>query len=273
MIILKVQEHITEGDAMWFLIDLALYSNHIPLDGPPPGRVSEVAAYLERRGLSIPRCAAEMMLYREKPRYFYNLIGPTWHTKGVKVSGVGPNGEERQIIDGDGQYHTANYWAKFEQSLADFERAIAESNHELLLSAFAKGQASIENFLNVLPIEGIKDSSVEKKLEKIWTADGRRGAWEVARTQQPWSAFLEMKRIRNKQEIHNKDDASGFTYPQIHEHFNLYPPAIARTLFELHKLARQRCPASIIRASYHPAITMERVAEPDAHGNQPGAAA
>lgn len=47
---------------MSFLIDLALYSNYIPLDGPRPGSVSEVAAYLERRGLSIPRCAAEMML-------------------------------------------------------------------------------------------------------------------------------------------------------------------------------------------------------------------
>jgi hypothetical protein len=273
VIILKAQERITAGDAMSFLIDLALYSNYIPLDGPAPGSVSEVAAYLERRGKSIPKCAAEMMLYREKPRYFYNLIGPTWHTKGVKVSRVGPSGEERQIIDGDGQYHTANYWAKFEQSLADFERAIAESNHELLLSAFAKGQAAIENFLNVLPIAGIKDSSVENKLEKIWTADAKRGAWDVARTKEPWSSFLEMKRIRNKQEIHNKDDASGFTYQQIHEHFNLYARAIPKTLFELHKMSRQRCPASIIRASYYPAITMERAPEPDAHANRQGAAA
>lgn len=273
MIILKAQERITEGDAMWFLIDLALYSNYTPHDAPPLGSASQVAAYLERRGLSIPRCGAEMMLYRETPRYFYNLIGPTWHTQGVKVSRVGLNGEEKQIIDGDGQYHTANYWAKFEQSLADFERALAESNHELLLSAFAKGQAAIENFLNVLPIVGIKDSSVEKKLEKIWTADVRRSAWETARMQQPWSSFIEMKRIRNKQEIHNKDDASGFTYQQIHEHFNLYPRAIAKTLFELHKMARQRCPASIIRASYYPAITMERHPEPNAQRNHSSATA
>lgn len=191
----------------------------------------------------------------------------------MKVSRVGPGGEERPIIDGDGQYHTANYWAKFDQSLADFDRAIAESNHELLLSAFAKSQAAIENFLNVLPIQGIKNASVEKKLEMLWTLDARRGAWEIARTQQPWTSFLEMKRIRNKQEIHNKDDASGFTYQQIHEHFNLYPRAIAKPLFELHKLARQQCPASVIRASYYPEVTMERGAGPGASAQPSSAAA
>lgn len=263
MIVLKTEETLSEGNAIALLIDLALYSNYIPLDGPPPSRVSEVAAYLERRGMSIPACAAEMTLYRQPPKYFYNLAGPTWHTKGVKVSRVGPNGEERPILDGDGQYHTASYWAKFDQSHSDFERAIADSNHELLLSSFAKGQAAVENFLNVLPLPGIKESSVERKLEMVWTASGQPGLWEQARSQEPWRSFLEMKRIRNKQEIHNKEDTSGFTYEQIHEHFNLYARAIPKTLFELHKISRQRCPASIIRAAYYPCITMQCKPDPE----------
>lgn len=263
MIVLKAEETIAEGNAISLLIDLALYSNYIPLDGPAPSRVSEVAEYLERRGMSIPACASQMTLYQQTPRYFYNSAGPTWHTKGVKVSRVGPTGEERQILDGDGQYHTANYWAKFDQSLSDFERAIAESNHELLLSAFAKGQAAIENFLNVLPMQGIRDvSSVERKLETVWTAYGWSGYWEDAQSQEPWRSFLDMKRIRNKQEIHNKEDASGFTYEQIHAHFNLFPGAIAKVLFELHKMTRQRCPASIIRATYYPHVTMQRMLQP-----------
>ena len=259
MILLQPEERITEGQAIDLLVDLALYSNYIPLDSPPFSLVSEVAEYLQRRGTSIPQCAAEMTLYRDKPRYFFNLVGPTWHTKDVKVSRADAlTGKERQIIDGDGQYHTANYWAKFEQSLADFERAIAESNHELLLSAFAKGQAAIENFLNVLSIPGIKDSAIEEKLERVWSTDARRGPWGAARSQEPWVSFLEMKRIRNKQEIHNMEDATGFTYTEIQRHFNLYPRALPKVLFDLHKLTRQKCPASIIRASYYPHIGMQR---------------
>ncbi len=244
---------------MDMLLDLALYSNYIPMDGPPFTQLSEVAHYLQRRGTSIPQCAAEMTLYREKPRYFFNLIGPTWHTQGASVSRVNTrSGEQTQILDGDGQYHTANYWAKFEQAFSDFERAINEANHELLLSAFAKGQAAIENFLNVLPIAGIENCSVEGKLEKVWESDPSRGPWSVARSSQPWDSFLELKRIRNKQEIHNKREASGFTYSQIHEHFNLFPKAVAKSLFDLHKLTDQKCPPSIIRASYYPNIAMNR---------------
>ena len=77
MILLQPEERITEGQAIDLLVDLALYSNYIPLDSPPFSLVSEVAEYLQRRGTSIPQCAAEMTLYRDKPRYFFNLVGPT----------------------------------------------------------------------------------------------------------------------------------------------------------------------------------------------------
>jgi hypothetical protein len=247
-------------DAMSLIIDLALYSNYYPHGCPPFRSIADVAGYLEQRGLTLPECAEQSRDYSEKPKYFYNLIGPTWNTKGVSVSRPDPKtGEQRTIISGDGQYNTANYWAKFEQSLSNFERAMAESNHELLLSAFAKGQAAIENFLNALNIEGIEKASVEGKLKKVFLAVRPNGNWDTERENQPWSSFILMKKIRNDHEIHNKSDASGFTYPEIHSHFNLYVPAVAKTLFELHKMLNIKCPASIVRSSYHPELTMDVV--------------
>ena len=247
-------------DAMSLIIDLALYSNYYPHDCPPFRAISDIVGYLQLRGLSLPQCADECRDYSEKPKYFYNLVGPTWTTKGVSVSRPDPKtGADRTIISGDGQYNTANYWAKFEQSLADFERAMAESNHELLLSAFAKGQAAIENFLNSLNIAGIEDASVEGKLKKAFLAVNALGNWDIERTKQPWSSFILMKKVRNDHEIHNKHDASGFTYEEIHSHFNLYVPSVPRVLFELHKMLKIKCPASIVSASYHPELTMEVV--------------
>lgn len=247
-------------DAMSLIIDLALYSNYSPHGAPPFRSVSDVAGYLKRLGKTLPQCAEESRDYSEKPKYFYNLIGPTWNTKGVSVSRSDPKtGEQRTIMSGDGQYNTANYWAKFEQSLSDFERSMADSNHELLLSAFAKGQAAIENFLNALDIEGIKDASVEGKLKKAYLAAHPNADWDLERNEQPWVAFIRMKKIRNAHETHNKSDASGFTYEEMLSNFNLYVPAISKTLFELHKLLRTKCPASIVRSSYHPALKMEIV--------------
>ena len=257
MIGFEPDEKLGHIDAMDLLIDLALYSNYIPLDAKPFGLISEIAEYLGQRGKSIPECAEEMRLYRERPKYFFNLIGPTWHGTGVTISRVDPiSGEERKILAGDGQYNTANYWAKFDQSHADFERAMKEANHELLLGAFAKGQAAIENYLNGLPIVGIRDYSVEEKLKKVHLEGNSELNWREEREKRPWSSFIELKKIRNKQEIHNKEDSSGFTYEEIHDHFNLFPNAISKTLFELHKLREQKCPASIIRSSYHPYIRM-----------------
>lgn len=216
-----------------------------------------MAEYLQQRGTTIPGAAAEMLVYSERPRYFFNLIGPTWIGQGVKVSRMDPaTGQEKVLLDGDGQYHTANYWAKFDQSFADFERAVKDGNHELLLSAFAKGQAAIENFLNVLDIPGIKDCSVEEKLKKAWALRPQSVAWDSARAKEPWCSFMEVKRIRNKQEIHNKEGAGGFKFSEMLTHFQLYSRGIAKTLFELHKLTRQRCPASIIRAAYYPDIAL-----------------
>jgi hypothetical protein len=270
MLLLKPEENISESTAMDFLIDLALYSNYRVHGRPPLASVSDVAAYLAQRGTSIPDAAATMVVYREPPRYFYNLIGPTWIAQGVKVSRVdAATGEEKVLLDGDGQYHEAIYWAKFDQSFSDFERAVKDGNHELLLSAFAKGQAAIENFLNVLNVPGIKDCSVEEKLKKVWELRPRAVDWSVARTREPWCSFIEMKRIRNKQEIHNKEGAGGFKFTEMHAHFLLYSRAIPKMLLELHKLTGQRCPASIIRASYYPPIALVPHTQP---GPAPAAA-
>lgn len=248
---------ISQKCAMDFLLDLALYSNYIPLDAPPFNAISDIAGYLNARGKSIPECAEEMMSYSEPPKYFFNLIGPTWHGNGVKVSRVDQvTGEEKEILSGDGQYHTANYWAKFDQSKADFERAILEANHELLFSAFSKGQASIENFLNTLPIPGIKASSVDVKLKKAYLKKWPKADWYTVRDMDPWASFIVIKAVRNKHETHNKEVSSGFTYEEIHAHFNLFPIGISKTLFQLHKIAGVKCPASIIRSSYHPNIKM-----------------
>ncbi|TAK69841.1 MAG: hypothetical protein EPO19_07080 [Betaproteobacteria bacterium] len=260
VVVFEPDEKISQIEAIDLLTDLALYGNYIPLDAKPFGLISEVAEYLGRRGKSIPECAEEMRLYSEKPKYFFNLVGPTWHGSGVKVSHVDlVSGNEKQILSGDGQYHSANYWAKFDQAEADFERAMKEANHELLLSAFAKGQAAIENYLNVLPIDGIKDCSVEDKLKKVYLAKYPEHDWNEERGHEPWSSFIELKKVRNKQEIHNKENSSGFTYEEIHRHFNLFPKAISKTLFTLHKLTERKCPASIIRSSYHPYIRMKKL--------------
>jgi hypothetical protein len=258
VVVFEPDEKLSHIEAIYFLSDLALYSNYIPLDAKPFVLISEVAKYLGQKGKTIPECAEEIRVYSEKPRYFFNLIGPTWQGSGVKVSRVDPvSGKEKEILSGDGQYHTANYWAKFDQAQADFERAMKEANHELLLSAFAKGQAAIENYLNSLPVAGIRDCSVEEKLKKVYLEKYPQHNWSKEREKEPWSSFIELKKIRNKQEIHNKEDSSGFTYEEIHGHFNMFPKAISKALFELHKLTERKCPASIIRSSYHPHIRMK----------------
>ena len=189
-------------DSMSLIIDLALYSNYYPHGCSPFRSISDVAAYLQKRGLTLPQCTEESKDYSEKPKYFYNLIGPTWQTKGVSVSRPDPKtGEMKTIISGDGQYNTANYWAKFDQSWADFERALTDMNHELLLSAFAKGQAAIENFLNSLNIKDIEKGSVEGKLKKVFLVAKPKGDWDKERNQEPWCSFIEMKNILNKLEI------------------------------------------------------------------------
>ncbi|GJM04717.1 MAG: hypothetical protein DHS20C09_07080 [marine bacterium B5-7] len=258
MIKFEFDNNLSSMDAISMVIDLALYSNYYPHGSPPFRGVSDVARYLEQRGLTLPKCAEQCRDFSENPKYFYNLIGPTWTTKGVSVSRPDPKtGEQKTIISGDGQYHTANYWAKFDQSLSDFNRALTDANHELLLSAFAKGQASIENFLNVLNIEGIETCSVETKLKKVFLFTKPSGDWNAKRSDQPWSSFLEMKQLRNQIETHNKNQASGYTFDEMLKHFNLYIPAISKTLVKLHILLRVECPASIIRSSYHPIITMK----------------
>ncbi len=254
---LEYDNNLEFTDSLYLIIDLALYSNYYPHGCPPFRTVSDVARYLQQRGLSLPQCAEESKSYAEKPKYFYNLIGPTWQAKGVTVSRPDQKtGEQKTIISGDGQYNTSNYWAKFDQSWADFERALTDANHELLLSAIAKGQAAIENFLNSLNIRDIEKSSVEGKLKKAFLAVNPKDDWDKERNEEPWSCFIEMKRIRNKIETHNKEDATGFNYEEMLKHFNLYIPAICKTLFKLHKMLNMKCPASIVRSSYHPKINM-----------------
>lgn len=244
--------------AMDLLLDLALYSNYYRHGVTPFISISAVASYLQRQGKTIPTCAKEVRNYSESPKYFYNLIGPTWHGKGAKISIVdGKTGESKEVLDGDGQFNWANYWAKFDQANTDFSRALKTSNHELLLSAFSKGQAAIENYLNTMSIDGIKDASVESKLKKAYLVKNPNANWDDVRELDPWKSFISIKAIRNKQETHNKDGASGFTYNEIHEYFNLFPIGIGSTLFELHRITAEKCPASIIRLKYHPHIQRE----------------
>ena len=255
---IRVGEYISQIEAINLLLDLALHSNYIPLDGPELTTIPAVASYLAAKGLSIPKCASEIVKYTEKPKYFYNLIGATYQVRGAKISRVDlETGHEKQILSGDGQYNEANYWAKFDQAQIDYERAIDDVNHELLFSSFSKGQAAVENYLNVLPVAGIKDKSVEGKLKSAYLVKKRKADWNDVRGTQPWSTFLELKQIRNKQEVHNKSEASGFTYEEIFDHFRIFPIAISQLLLRLHKLWGMRCPASIVRASYFPDLHLE----------------
>lgn len=138
MVKFEVEKYISESVAIDYVIDLALFSNHTPLDMIPMNTISRVADYLKKAGTTIPSYAKEISFFEKDPTHFYNLSGPTWDGDAT-ISHIDPKtGKERTIISDEGIAHLPTYWAKFDQAQSSFENAIEEANYELLLSAFSK---------------------------------------------------------------------------------------------------------------------------------------
>ena len=207
MVRFVAKERLSLSSARDMIIDLAMYGNYVPTFRSPSAVVEYLMTHHKK---SIDECAAESQVFKERSRYFYNWIGPTWEVENLSAFRVNPETrEEEELVSGNGIFHESNSWAKFEQALIDFGKAVETANHELLLSSFGKGHASIENFLNTLPLN--KKRSVHKKLEDCHKCFRPSVNWSIEKTKEPWFSFLTLKEDRNERETHNKKFASGVT--------------------------------------------------------------
>jgi hypothetical protein len=159
------------------------------------------------------------------------------------------------------------YARLFEAAAAARRRAIIETSSDEIETAFIKGVASIEAFLNAQAAKWnarqgmpeLMDSpkkrlSIETKIDQ-WIPK-ITGGRSFDKTSNFWSAFTQVRDQRNEEGIHPKTTARIFNVDQIASQANLFRLAIAGTLAQLHLTIPLQIPSPIIRTLYAPEVSV-----------------
>jgi hypothetical protein len=256
---LKRYETMPRQETRELIILMGLIGNHSEHIFSTLVSESDVIEYLASRGYIMSKLVESCRNFNVPVPHFENLLGSTTRIVGLTESRIDPaTGQWKQLNTGDGITTESDYWARFEMSSEDFERAIADQNPERFKNAVGSGLAAIEGFLNFQFLKrGHSPQSTEIRESIDWKFDN----WVLRFTNQKfpkgdksWGSFRRLRTLRNDEFQHPKSMWSGYNYTDLPKLFNDYRWGICRILLQLHKVFIVRCPSKVIRYSFYPNI-------------------
>ncbi|CAA9468843.1 MAG: hypothetical protein AVDCRST_MAG02-3462 [uncultured Rubrobacteraceae bacterium] len=171
-----------------------------------------------------------------------------------------------------GWFHTAPYWALFDQAVEDLERSIETGVYTNLLSCASNGVGSVEAYLGAKVAaynrKNPDKTLVDNKHQKVGF-DKRVNEWIPAMTggkkldknnQQRWDHFKRIRAVRDTQQAHSKETVMRGGYATLGALLNCFRTGIAGLLLDLHIVFGDDTPPTIARRAYLPDI--EFVGEP-----------
>lgn len=259
----KSKKRISERNAYSMVLAMAVHGNHNYDIHRNIRSASDVKAHYNQNGLDFKRVVASCRDFAQSVPLYENWIGAQWTAEGVTVSRPSHiTGEYEPVVSGDGVYNESDYWANFEISKEDFDSAITSGRWERFLAAVNAGIAAVEAFLNhqymvrlrVAGDDPALRGNLEKKI-KLWPIKLTGDAFDLSG--RSWSAFTELKKLRDDGFQHRKSTSTGITRNDHLSLLNDYKKAVPKLLLELHIHFGERCPSAIIRYAYHPEVEVE----------------
>lgn len=258
----RTKKRISERNAYKMILAMAFHGNHYNDIHGHIRAVSDVKAHYAQNGRDFSRVVAHCRDFSQSVPIYENLFGAQWTAEGVTVAR--PNhitGEYEPVVSGDGVYNESDYWATFEISKEDFDRAIQSGRWERFLAAVNAGIAAVEAFLNHQYMTRFRvpgdDAALRENLEtkmKTWPAEMTGDAFDLSG--RSWASFSKLKKLRDHGFQHRKAITTGISRKEHLALLNEYKQAVPLLLLDLHVHFGVRCPSAIIRYAFYPEIEM-----------------
>ena len=262
-------ERLTRREAHDLIIDQAKYAANGLRNGlfPAFGSDNEVKKFFLFNGLDFDEEVEKAREFNYIISMVENFLGTVWETMGTAKVGIGvaETGEVYEKPKGPGTLVWKNYENSFENAVRDFLNAIELLSFPEYCDALANGIAAIEGYINykaeywnrVNTINRLEDSraapvSFEEKIDN-WIPIMNNGK-KFEKSNRIWRDFKILRKYRDDYDAHLKKFAYVLEYKEFVEILNMFKTGIARFLFELHILFKERIPSIIIRYSFTPEI-------------------
>lgn len=224
----------------------------------------DVKKFFASKGMKFEDVVEHVRTFTNRVPYFENLIGSTWTVLGGSVSMGGET-----VVDGDGQFATATYWAHFEQMGKQLQAAAANVSMNELHSAVERGVASIEAYIahrvsiwNSTNPEALLHDNKENKVpfdDKITAWIPRMtGGYQLDRGTRHWNDFVKLRKVRDTVAVHPRGSSHGINFKTFVDLTNLTRTGIGGLLIDLHVLFGEKVPSGIIRHAHAPDYFIDR---------------
>lgn len=232
----------------------------------------DVVACFTQNGYDFAAVVEECRDPQHRVPMFENLLGSTWTVGAghVIITDIHIDGssEQRRVEESD-DFTLFRYARLFEAAAAARRRAIDNADPDEMETAFIKGVASIEAFMNGLAArwnakQGTADLSDPNRRMSIETKIDQwmpriTGGRSFDKTSSFWAALKQVRDRRNEEGIHPKTTARIFRIDDIASHANLFRLAIAGVLVQLHLTIPLQIPSPMIRTLYAPEVSVAKM--------------
>lgn len=272
---LAVRQKISSCNAEKMIWDLIYHGNHSRRDAMKNAPKNSIKNWFDENKESFSDVVSRCRNYfNEAVPFVENIIGSTFMIDsksggGVSVSLIKSGKTQPELtVDGPGTIGV-DYWAKFEAACHARDRAIKKASLDEFHGALTKGIASIESYMahrvevwnrtdgKASPLIDSKENKIpfEEKI-KNWIPK-MTGGKKLDISGRMWADFLELKKIRDSEEVHSKQFSQGTAYEDLAKKLNKFGSGLADFLLQLHILFDEPVPSVVIRAKYHPEIFLE----------------
>ena len=264
--------NLSKSAAKSMILEMAFYGN---------GRQDEsftteeqVCKFFVSHGTTIEYVINECRIWPRLVPLFENVFrGAVFPGAGARVSRVRlSDGKEDAIVDGPGFASKSYYWPQFASAWDSLQKAIDESSILAIHPAIVSLLSSIDSYIayrvelwnNHHPESCLVDSKSKKvpfddKIDS-WIPQ-MSGGRRFDKSTRIWSAYRELRKVRDDEAIHLKGGALGASLSRLASIINLVPYGICRFLMELHRIFNEPIPAQIIRGAHAPDVEIIEVKE------------
>lgn len=262
---LHYPEKISRAQAIDKITTHALFGEN---QNPRPKNNKEVEKIIVGNGFDLTRFIEKCRYYKKTIPLFEELADSVvWSVSEGATSRVFDKETGATILEvkGPGLIALYDYKEKFVYALGEKNRAVQESSYSPFLSAIAIGLAAIESFLNYQatiwnkrnPDDLLEDSKankvdIETKITS-WISLISNGI-KINTSNQDWSCFKDLKKIRDEEIIHSKVGAYGIDFDSFAGLIDKFKYGIAKLLGELHRCCGLAVPSSVINAMFYPDV-------------------